>query len=389
MGPSLLDLSRELRDLIWESCLTTPERPPPPPSGSPCNNPEWDDRYFFCINEEEQFIGWPKRTLQISSIPLLLTNRQINTEIHETIARLYSQRRMDCNLQVTIYREKYLLLDWLCLPVNALHYDNWNIDFRQIDPPLWGIDDRTREPDQSILEVFHPDRYPRVIWSYFYIHQRFLERGPGFRSYPEFHITQAPPRTRSLRRLVLNCEIPEISPNDEFRDVEHRNRPIRKPTTLREWQKFYAGGLLDPRQFTRQLRFLVQEWLFSNKLQAQARPAFESHPKIEMRANGRLIPGAEWDLRTLTGTAYKSPPGQRCAVFERNIKMPIDKIYGSLVDPEMVKEREEKDREKRKEWESRKRKQESFLGRRASKTDDVGGNGRDTRATRRRKVGTT
>lgn len=371
MGPSLLDLSRELRDLIWEFCLTLPDYPPPPPSGSPHDNPEWHERYFFCTNEDERIIGWPKRTLRISSIPLLQTNRQVNAEIHETIARLYSQRRMDCDLQITVYREKYLLLDWLCLPVNALHYDNWTMHPCQREPPIWHVCEESGEPDQSILETFHPDRYPRVLWYYFYIHQRFLERGPGFRSHPEFHITQAPPRTRSVRRVTFNCEIPPSSPTDQVRDIERRSRPVRKPKTWEEWQRFYAGGLIDPRLFTKQLCFLVDEWLFSNKLQAQARPAFECHLGIEMRVNGKLIPGAEWDLRTLTGTAYKSPPGQRSAVFERNINMPIDKIYGSLVDPELVREREEREQTKREESDSRKRKQQSFLGGRATATEDV------------------
>ncbi|KAK0658372.1 hypothetical protein DIS24_g4808 [Lasiodiplodia hormozganensis] len=355
MGPSLLGISRELRDLIWEFCLTTPRTPPPLPSGDRTTNSEWDQRYFFCTNDDESMIGYPNRTPHIACIPLLQTSRQINAEVHETIARLYSQRRMDCKLQLTIYREKYFLLDWLCLPVNSLHYDNWIINFRLVEPPVWHVDDETGEPDQSMLETFHPDRYPRVLWCYFYILQRFLERGPGFRSNPEFHITQAPPKTRSLRRLVLDIST-KVHPTssspavalaeDQYRGTDHCGLRNRKPTSFAEWQKFYAGGMINPHYYAQQAQFLTEEWIFSNKLQSQARMAFESHEHIQMRADGKLLPGAEWNLRTLTGSAYNCPNGVRCAVLDRNTRMPIQKLYGSLVDPEPARKQEYEDKDK-------------------------------------------
>ncbi|KAL1615400.1 hypothetical protein SLS54_009054 [Diplodia seriata] len=346
MGPSLLGVSRELRDLIWEFCLTTPRPPPSLPSGDRTDNPEWDQRYFFCANEDERMIGYPHRTPHLECIPLLQTNRQINAEVHETIARLYSQRRMDCTLQLTIYREKYFLLDWLCLPVNSLHYDDWKIHFRLVEPPVWRVDDKSGEPEQSMLETFYPDRYPRVLWCYFYIIQRFLERGPGFRSHPEFHITQAPPKTRSLRRLIIDISTkvcptssssPTALPEKEYRGVGPRNH---KPTSFDEWHDFYTGGMIDPTYYAEQARFLTEEWIFSSKLQSQARMAFESYERIQMRIDGKPVPGAEWDLRTLAGSAYRCPNGVRCAVLDRNTAMPARKLYGCLVDAGVVRKQE-------------------------------------------------
>ncbi|OJD31970.1 uncharacterized protein BKCO1_4200012 [Diplodia corticola] len=350
MGPSLLGVSREVRDLIWESCLTTPRSPPPLPAGDRTDNPEWEQRYFFCANEDECMIGYPPRTPHIECIPLLQTSRQINAEIHETIARLYTQRRMDCNLQLTIYREKYFLLDWLCLPVNSLHYDDWKVNFRLVEPPVWRVDKESGEPEQSMLETFHPDRYPRVLWCYFYILQRFLERGPGFRSHPEFHITQAPPKTRSLRRLIVDISTkvhltssspPTALPQKQYRGVgRHSGRLNRRPRGFDEWHAFYTGGIIDPAYYAEQARFLTEEWIFSSKLQSQARMAFESYERIQMRMDGRAVPGAEWDLRTLTGSAYECPNGVRCAVLDHNTGMTVQKLYGCLVDPEVVRKRE-------------------------------------------------
>lgn len=332
-------------------------------------------------------IGYPRRTPHLESTALLQTNRQVNAEVHEAIARLYSQRRMNSGITVSVYREKYLLLDWHCLPVNSLHYDTWTVNLRLVEPPMWNVDPTTGETDQSMLETFYPDRYPRVLWCYFYILQRFLERGPGFRSNPEFHITQAPPRTRSLRRMVLNVltgtQSSSSSPSSSekhhyyFRRTDERQFPNRKRTSFDDWHAFYGNRLIDPRCFAEQLRFLIDEWLFGGRLQAQARMAFDSIETIEMQLDGEPLHAAEWHVRTMTGSAYESPTEKRLAVFEQNTKLPVDRLYGCLVDPDVVKDREEKLRIGE-QSDGRKRKQADFCGR-----EDSGARAAEDRAVRR------
>lgn len=150
----LLQLPRELRDLVWEQSLLAAH--PPPAITSPVDIAAAYRQYD---SWGEEAIHYP-RTTRINSTALLCCNRQIHAEVRAAIERLRAQRRLACSLRMLLRNEKHLFLDWLCVPALSAHYDTVHISFKIVGKPQPKHSPTTSTSLCMPVKTLHPSSSP-------------------------------------------------------------------------------------------------------------------------------------------------------------------------------------------------------------------------------------
>ncbi|GME42357.1 uncharacterized protein LTHEOB_10298 [Neofusicoccum parvum] len=125
----ILDLPRELRDLIWEHSLLAVHAPPA--IASPASIASAYRQYDSWGEEANHY---PRRT-RVNSTALLCCSRQVHVEVNDAIARLRAQRRLACQLRILLRNEKHLFLDWTSVPAVSPHYDDVFVEFKMVGAP--------------------------------------------------------------------------------------------------------------------------------------------------------------------------------------------------------------------------------------------------------------
>ncbi|EKG14191.1 hypothetical protein MPH_08644 [Macrophomina phaseolina MS6] len=125
----LLQLPRELRDLIWEYSLLAAH--PTPAITSPASIAAAYRKYD---SWGEELIHYPRST-PINSTALLCCSHQLHNEVRAAIERLRAQRRLVCSLRLLLRNEQYLFLDWTCVPTRSTHYDGVHISVKVLGKP--------------------------------------------------------------------------------------------------------------------------------------------------------------------------------------------------------------------------------------------------------------
>lgn len=189
--PKFLDLSRELRDIIYTAVLGSELSPPSSPAES-------GDRKRTSGRgglDEEAFEYCNMYSLQpvpVSSSALLRTNRQIHTELAEIISRVKKSKTLRYKLDCLMLDERLIYPTWLSVPALSSSVASVEVDFR-----LFGDCNGKRSGWAG------GDGAPSVIiWSLFALLKRFLLRGPDFLSPPK------PGRKIKIGVLVLNVITP-------------------------------------------------------------------------------------------------------------------------------------------------------------------------------------
>ncbi|KAL8925450.1 MAG: hypothetical protein Q9208_003542 [Pyrenodesmia sp. 3 TL-2023] len=162
-----LQLSRELRDNVYETLLLS-SRPPPssPEHGSAHKYPSKKEEY--CYFEDHNH--YPTDDLESTSGPLLLTCRQISGEVEEAAVRLTKSNRSLYRLDLMLLDERELYVTWLAFPFTTNEIPILDVDFRLLGDV---------EGKKSTLRGGNGGP-PRLIWGLFTLIERFLQRGPDF-----------------------------------------------------------------------------------------------------------------------------------------------------------------------------------------------------------------
>jgi hypothetical protein len=163
---SLLDIPRELRDHIIELVLCSNRAPPESPSTAS------QDRFEL---HDIRYISWDygpthnkyERQDYITSLPLLLVNRQLSAETKSALARLSTKHSY--NLDVMFVNEAELWPTWLLVPALSNHVDRVAATFR-----IFGHWDRK---SRSALGIGNASP-PQIVWCFYSLMERFLRRGP-------------------------------------------------------------------------------------------------------------------------------------------------------------------------------------------------------------------
>ncbi|KAK7548726.1 hypothetical protein IWX49DRAFT_44630 [Phyllosticta citricarpa] len=326
--PSLMDLPRELRDCIWEACLTIPSSRPASPD---------PNDYVAGNTPNDETVYYPTPNVNITSVSLLCVNRAANAEVHATILRLYAHRRVNSKLNILTRNEKFLRLDWLLLPVNSVHYDNLEVDFRFTGQPSWhgpnGL--LPSVPDQSFFQVFYPEPNPKILYCLAAILSRFQKWGPGFEGPPR---TTRPPRKRSIGCLSLNIVTPSLPP-ERFRKRCDLVMPRRLRNTREAWKSYYTG-IVHPKAVVLEFEMLLWRTLIAPRKMSCTSNFYESIETIDIRLDGQLL--KTWNVRSLTGQLFQAAFLQsRLRVLDHNCSLPVEERFGSFVEKDAKWQRRE------------------------------------------------
>ncbi|KAK8242989.1 hypothetical protein IWZ00DRAFT_490945 [Phyllosticta capitalensis] len=321
---SLMQLPRELRDHVWEFCLTSPSR-----------LPELIDPndYIRGTSMNDDTVSYPTPNISIVGVKLLQVNRAVNAEVRATIRRLYAQNFINSKLNILIRNEKFFRLDWLLLPVNSLHFDTLEVDFRFTGQPSWhGTNDLLPHvPDQSFFQVFHPEANPKILYCLATILRRFLKWGPGFQGPVE---PADLPRKRSVRRLSLNVISPSVPP-DRFRKRCDLTIPRRLRNTREAWKAYYTG-MVHPKAVMLEFEMLIWRALIAPRKMSCTSYVYDCVETIDLRLDGQVL--KTWSIRNLTGQLFQAAFLQnRLRVLDHNCALPVEDRFGSFVDPERLK----------------------------------------------------
>lgn len=166
MPPTLLNLSRELRDLIYAEVLDNGLSPPQSEEDLQANQTQLD---WVCnLGRCPLSCDLPVR---ITTPPLLLVNRQIHAEASHSIALARTNNtglryKLDC----VILNEERINLTWLSVPARSTRVDELEARFR-----LYG------DADGWYSAWHEGDGWGcRMMKSLYSLLRQFLECGPGF-----------------------------------------------------------------------------------------------------------------------------------------------------------------------------------------------------------------
>ncbi|KAK7539450.1 uncharacterized protein J3D65DRAFT_618677 [Phyllosticta citribraziliensis] len=328
LPPNLMDLPRELRDCIWEACLTTPSSPPESPD---------PDAYIRGNTLSDETVSYPGSKFTIASVSLLRVNRAVNAEVQATILRLYAHHRVNSKLNILIRNEKFFRLDWLLLPVDSLHYDYLEVDFRFTGLPSWhGTNDLLPDvPDQSFFQVFHPEPNPKILYCLAAILRRFVKWGPAFQG-PL--IPTEPPRRRSVRHLSLNVVSPSVPP-ERFRQRCDLTVSRRLRNTREAWKSYYTG-MVHPKAVVLEFEMLIWRTLIAPRKMSCTSNVYDCIETIDVRLDGHIL--KTWNLRSLTGQLFQAAFLQsRLRVLDHNCGLPVEERFGSIAGPRSSDQKEE------------------------------------------------
>lgn len=231
----LLDLPRELRDLIWEHCLLAAHGPQAASVS--------DYRQYDSWGEESNH--YPRRT-HVNSTALLCCSHQVHAEMAAAIARLRAQRRLACSLRILLRNERHLFLDWTCVPAVATHYDSVDIEFKLVGKPerkgggliktlhpsaLLGRSSNSSSPPwSSILYERNEDDFA-IHRHLFKMLARLRSYGPSFAGDPViFSAISSSPSPSSHPHFPTSN--PPPPPPTSSAPPRQPNRPRPSPTTI-------------------------------------------------------------------------------------------------------------------------------------------------------------
>lgn len=259
-----LELSRELRDSVYEALLLS-SRPPPssPEHGGARKYPSKEDEDHF-----EYHNHYPADDLKSTSGPLLLTCRQINEEVEEVMVRLTKSNRPLYRLDLMLLDERELYITWLAFPHPTNEISTLYADFR-----LSG----NVEGKESILRLGNGGP-PILIWGLFTLIERFLQRGPDFLA------PRNQGRHMRIGELRVNVLTPPSPPPSGYANRHYYDRSRKghaSPENMVGFLIRYMSYML------RRCRYTVSE----------SRLVFERIKRITFSLDG--VERQSWELTTL------------------------------------------------------------------------------------------
>ncbi|KAI4169763.1 MAG: hypothetical protein LQ346_008936 [Caloplaca aetnensis] len=268
------NLSRELRDHIYEILLQSSRTPPVSPDhgGARKYPSEEDEEYFETCN------CYPAEDLQSTAAPLQLTCRQVHDEVQEAVLRLKISRNLPYKLDLMMLDEAKLYPTWLAFPAFVDDIPRLDVDFR-----LFG----DVEGKQSAMRGGCGGP-PLLIWSLFRLTERFLRRGPDFLASCE------PNRYLSIDELAVNVITPSPPPPNGYADR----------TTFLRWGD--RKGLVHPEDMVSFLVVHMDILLRRSRYTAPyARLVFQRVKRMTFSLDGMVR--KSWDLTALV-PEYTPPP---------------------------------------------------------------------------------
>lgn len=171
--PSLLDLPRELRDIILDLVVSTPA----------VARPDLRNRYFTTAPDRTElddliYVSWTDstnvryapRSPCTNSLPLLLVNRQLHAETLDALHRLPTRHSYE--LDVVIVDEEALYPTWISVPALSTRVDRVYTTIRMLGTSKTSI-------DRNAFCIGDNARLPPPMAGYFYsLLERFLACGP-------------------------------------------------------------------------------------------------------------------------------------------------------------------------------------------------------------------
>jgi hypothetical protein len=235
---NILDLPREIRDLIYRAVLDSELSTPSSPAELRHNRKQMPSQYGSSEYFSEHCNQYPLQPVSISISSLLLTNRQIHREILDAIARLKAQKQLRYKIDCMIEDEKRIYPTWLSVLVVSFHIDVVEVDFR-----IFG----QRDDNRSGFAPGNGGPGP-LVWSLFALPDRFLERGPNF-------LSSCKTRQKiEVKLITLNVVTPSepvegFIPKD-WRTNESRMTGVIHPESVLWCIKEYLGNVLDRTKYT-------------------------------------------------------------------------------------------------------------------------------------------
>ncbi|KAL8832456.1 MAG: hypothetical protein Q9170_004867 [Blastenia crenularia] len=193
-----LNLSRELRDIIYEILLLSQRAPPSSPEyrGARKQPSSADAELLESCNR------YPAEDLINPTVSLQLTCRQVSEEIHDATLRLEKSKGLTHKLDVMMLNEDTMYPTWLSFPGLTDRIVKLDVEFRLFCD---------REIDPFTSEWKGGDGGPSLmIWSLFTLMRRFLLRGPCFLSPVKRN------RKIMVEELSINIQTPSVPPPNGF-----------------------------------------------------------------------------------------------------------------------------------------------------------------------------
>lgn len=168
MPASLLNLPRELRDLIYTHVLDDELPPPQTEAELQDHRPSLDEqRLPVNLGDVPISYAFPVR---ITATPLLLASRQIHSEVQDIIGHATHTKRLRYKLDCLVLQEEAIHLTWLRVPTLAPHVAVLEVGLRLVGNsdglfPAWW--------EGGGLAW-------RLTTNLFSVLTRFLECGPGW-----------------------------------------------------------------------------------------------------------------------------------------------------------------------------------------------------------------
>ncbi|KAK7021930.1 hypothetical protein VNI00_017159 [Paramarasmius palmivorus] len=196
MAPSLLTIPPEIRSIILEQViLAKRDAPNDLQSAETTHHLHRDNTYYNQLTMH--FEAWSPGLRNVhferqstgyssNSLPLLLTNHQINAETHSAMSRLVNEvRRYDLDILVS----QGFWSTWTCVPILSDQVDLVTATFRVDFIPTSGFIPGDGSP-------------PTIYWWFYFLLEYFLKRGPVVPT--TSNLSRPVDREVCIRELVLN-----------------------------------------------------------------------------------------------------------------------------------------------------------------------------------------
>ncbi|KAI4286895.1 MAG: hypothetical protein L6R35_003854 [Caloplaca aegaea] len=259
-----LNLTRELRDSVYQSLLLSSRVPPESPEHSgPRKYPSNEDQDLF-----EYHNHYPADGLKSTDASLLLTCRQISKEVKEAVIRLSNSNCSLYKLDLMLLDERELYINWLAYPHSTPRISRLDVDFRLLGD--------VKGKKTTLKGGF--DGPPVLIWGLFTLIERFLLRGPDFLA------PRQQGRDSWIEELSVNVLTPPSPPLGGYADGKNYKRDRK--------------GHISPTDMVQFLISYMEILLRRSKHTAPyARLVFERIKRMTFSLDG--VERKRWDLATL------------------------------------------------------------------------------------------
>ena len=272
---TILELPREIRDLIYMAVFNSELSPPASPAECRHDRNQISSEYGPSEYFGEHCNHYPMEPVSISCSGLLLTCRQVRAEVLDVIARLKVQNQLQYKIDCIIEDEKFFCPTWLSVPVVSFDIDTVEVNFRIFGQRNGRCGFTPGDGGPSFL-----------IWSLFALLNRFLERGPNFLS---------PFKSRqkiNVKLITLNIVTP-TEPTEGF--------------IPEDWQRSYSRttGVIHPKTVLRsiqsELNSLLQKTRYTTKY---ATTVYNGVHRVKLMLDGEIK--MEWDLVAMESERQKA-----------------------------------------------------------------------------------